>query len=82
MSGIFSRKRTVDDIVSDPSFLAFAWHLAGACKVASVVLNKKDDPEVQEIGRVLDALSSRFDSKGLTAYEIKTASEDSTSTAD
>jgi len=54
---LFGRK---PDALTSPEFIALAWHLAGACEVASVVLDKKEDLEVQEVGRVLGALSLNF----------------------
>ena len=60
MTSIFGKPK-VEDLLSDPRFLALAHHLAGASLMASVVLGKKEDPEVQEIGRVLGALASQFD---------------------
>lgn len=60
MSRIFKGKRSVEELLADPDFLALAYHLAGASEMASVVLGKKEDAEVQEVGRVLGAISSRF----------------------
>jgi len=54
---LFGRK---PDALTSPEFVALAWHLAGASLVASVVLDKKEDLEVQEVGRVLGVLSSSF----------------------
>lgn len=57
---IFKGKRKMDNSPADPEFLALAFHLAGASAMAAVVLDKKEDLEVQEVGRVLGAMSSRF----------------------
>jgi hypothetical protein len=66
MNGIFGKKRSVDELLADPDFLSLAYHLAGAAEMASVVLAQKEESEVQEIGRVLGAISSQFfDRSGL-----------------
>lgn len=57
---IFKGRRNMNNSPADPEFLALAFHLAGASAMAAVVLDKKEDLEVQEVGRVLGAMSSRF----------------------